>query len=321
MDEQLSYNIHILGLKDASKAGRQRFVGAMERLTGRPREEFEQTFPSPHIPMFQSLGLERTKKVLESLDSGGILVEIRPTDSPPIDAAEELEAGKRACPACNAVQSATNIECHQCGIVFAKYEREQLLKMQKDHTLEQAMIKAMQIREEWLQRAQKYLEGKPLPKDAAKVFAANLLQDEVPFLRLDSTEGPLLLTSRRMLTKTSDGKVLSIPYEMISEVDFGAAIQTKKNKFRVNVKFHAPLPVAPDETISKMSWNLDKESSFSKEVVMDWGYARNFICGSCGERELDFRSEGAKVHCRCMHCATDHEVDLGECVAVPLLAE
>ncbi len=322
MDEHLSYNIHILGLKDASKSGRHRFVGAMERLTGRPRNEFEGQFPSPHIPMFQSLSVERAKKLLETLDSNGVLVEIRPSNSPPIDAAEELEAGKRACPACNVVQSATNIECHKCGIVFSKYEREQLLKMQKDHTLEQAMIKAMQVRDEWLQRAQKFLEGKPLPKDAAKEFAGNLLQDEVPFLRLDSSEGPLLLTSRRMLTKNADGKVLSIPYEMISEVDFGGgAIQTKKSKFRVNVKFHAPLPVSPEDTISKMSWTLDKESSFNKEVVMDWGYARNFICGSCGERDLQYRSEGAKVHCRCMHCATDHEIDLGECVAVPLLSE
>ncbi len=73
--------------------------------------------------------------------------------------------------------------------------------------------------------------------------------------------------------------------------------------------------------ITKMSWILDKESSFNKEVVMDWGYARNFICGSCGERDLDFRTDGTKVHCRCMHCATDHEVDLAECVAVPLLSE
>jgi len=322
MDESVSYNIHILGLKDASKSGRHRFVKAMERLTGRPRDEFEGQFPSAEIPMFQSLGVERAKKVLESLDSDGILVEIRPSDSPPIDAAEELEAGKRACPACNSVQSATNIECHQCGIVFSKYEREQLLKMHKDHTLEQAMIKAMQVREEWLQRAQKFLESKPLPEDAAKPFSGDLFRDEVPFLRLESSEGPLLLTSRRMLTKNANGKVLSIPYEMVSEVEFGGgAIQTKKNKFRVTVKFHAPLPVGPEETAAKMHWNLDKESSFSKEVVMDWGYTRNFICGSCGERNLEFRSEGAKVHCRCMHCATDHEVELAECVAVPLLPE
>jgi hypothetical protein len=322
MTDNLSYNIHVLGLKDASKAGRQRFVGTLERLTGRPRSEFEEEFPSPHIPVFQSLDLSRAKKMLESLDSNGILVEVRPTDSPAINAEEEVEAGKRACPACNAHQSASNIECQRCGIVFSKYEREQLLKMQKDHTLEQAMIKAMQIREEWLQRATKFLEGKPLPKDAAKVFSTILLQDEVPFLRLESAEGPILLTSRRMLTKNSDGKFISMPYEMMSEVDFGGgAIQTKKSKFRVNVKFHSPLPVGAEENIAKMSWNLDKESSFSKEVVMDWGYARNFICGSCGERDLDFRTDGAKVHCRCMHCATDHEVDLGESVAVPLLSE
>ncbi len=322
MDENLSYNIHVLGLKDASKSGRQRFVGTLERLTGRPRSEFEERFPSPHIPVFQSLDLERAKKILDSLDSNGILIEIRPGDSPPINAEEELEAGKRACPACNAHQSASNIECQRCGIVFSKYEREQLLKMQKDHTLEQAMIKAMQIREEWLQRAQKFLEGKPLAKDASKVFSTILLQDELPFLRLDSTEGPLLLTSRRLLTKNDEGKFFSIPYEMISEVDFGGgAIQTKKSKFRVNVKFHSPLPVGPEETITKMSWVLDKESSFSKEVVMDWGYARNFICGSCGERDLDFRTDGDKVHCRCMHCATDHEVDLGESVNVPLLSD
>ena len=322
MDENLSYNIHILGLKDVSKTGRQRFVGTMERLTGRPREEFEESFPSPHLALFQSLDLERAKKVLDSLDSNGVLVEVRPTDSPPVGAEEEVEAGKRACPACNSHQSASNIECQRCGIVFSKYEREQLLKMQKDHTLEQAMIKAMQVREEWMQRATKFLESKPFPKDADKVFSTVLVQDEIPFLRLESSEGPILLTSRRMLTRNNEGKFISMPYEMISEVDFGGgAITTKKSKFKVQVKFHAPLPIPPDEAISKLAWTLDKESSFNKEVVMDWGYARNFICGSCGERDLDFRTDANKVHCRCMHCATDHEIDLGECVAVPLLSE
>ena len=322
MDDNLSYNIHVLGLKDASKTGRQRFVGTMERLTGRPRDEFEEKFPSPDIPVFQSLALERTQKILESLDSSGILVEIRTSDSPPINAEEELDAGNRACPACNAHQSASNVECQRCGIVFSKYEREQLLKMQKDHTLEQAMIKTMQVRDEWMQRATKFLEGKPLPKGAAKAFSTILVQDEVPFLRLESSEGPILLTSRRMLTENTDGKFISMPYEMISEVDFGGgAIQTKKSKFKVQVKFHAPLPIPPDEAISKIAWTLDKESSFNKEVVMDWGYARNFLCGSCGERDLDFRTDNDKVHCRCMHCATDHEIDLGECVAVPLLSE
>ena len=321
MAEALSYDIYVLGLKDPSKAGRQRFVGAMERLTGRPRDEFEEQFPSPQIPMFHSLDVERAKKLAESFESNGILIELRPTDKEPLGAEAELEEGTRACPACDAVQPSTNIECARCGIVFAKYEREQLLKMQKDHTLEQAMIKAMQIREEWMQRATKYLETKPFPKDDAKDFSTMLIPDEVPFLRLESDEGPILLTSRRLLTKIESGRIITIPYEMIGEVDFGSAIQIKKNKLKAQVKFHSPLPIPPDEAIPKMAWNLDKESSFYKEVLMDWGYARNFICGSCGERDLDFRTEGTKVHCRCMHCATDHEVDLAEGVAVPLLAE
>lgn len=321
MAEVLSYDIYVLGLKDSSKAGRQRFVGTMERLTGRPRDEFEEQFPAPQMAMFQALDLERATKIAGSFESNGILIEIRPTDKEPLDVATELEEGTRACPACNAVQPSSNIECTKCGIVFSKYEREQLLKMQKDHTLEQAMIKAMQIREEWLQRATTYLETKPFPKDGAKDFSTVLIPDEVPFLRLESDEGPLLLTSRRLLTKIESGRIIIIPYEMIGEVDFGSAIQIKKNKLKAQVKFHSPLPIPPDEAIAKMAWNLDKESSFYKEVLMDWGYARNFICGSCGERDLDFRTEGTKVHCRCMHCATDHEVDLAEGVAVPLLAE
>ncbi len=79
MDEDLSYNIHVLGLKDASKAGANDSWARMERLTGRPRDEFEEKFPSPQIPVFQSLALDRTKKILDSLDSSGILVEIRPS--------------------------------------------------------------------------------------------------------------------------------------------------------------------------------------------------------------------------------------------------
>jgi formylmethanofuran dehydrogenase subunit E len=54
---------------------------------------------------------------------------------------------------------------------------------------------------------------------------------------------------------------------------------------------------------------------------MDWAFARNFICGSCGERDLEYRTEVATVKMRCMHCATDHEVDMREAVAVPLITE
>jgi hypothetical protein len=321
MQDVFSYDIYVLGLKDPSAGGRHRFASAMERLTGRPSDEFEDHFPSPNLPMFQAMDLESARNAVDALGEVGILVEIRPTDKPPMTQVHERVA-TRECPACNHIQSAVAEECERCGVVFKKYEREQLLKMQKDHTLEQAMIKAMQVREEWLQRANKYLESKPLNQDSVKDFKLMLVQDELPFLRLESAEGPLLLTSRRILAKDTVGKFVSIPYEMVKEVDFGGGpIQTKKSKARLQLIFHSPLPVPPDETFAKMAWHLDKESMFNKEVVMDWGYARNFICGSCGERDLDYRTEGRKVNCRCMHCATDHEIDLAECIAVPKISE
>ena len=36
---------------------------------------------------------------------------------------------------------------------------------------------------------------------------------------------------------------------------------------------------------------------------------------------MDYRTDGNMVHMRCMHCATDHEIDLVEGVAVPMLSE
>jgi hypothetical protein len=109
---------------------------------------------------------------------------------------------------------------------------------------------------------------------------------------------------------------------MISEVDYGGGrLATKKSKFRLQVVFHSPVPLSNGELVKSFTWHLDKDSSFSKDVVLDWGYARNFICGACGERDLQYRTDGAKIRFRCMHCATDHEVDLKECVAVPIIAE
>ena len=322
MEEYGSYDIYILGLQDPSKGGRHKFAGTMERLTGRLRDEFEMDFPSPDIAMFQSLDSEKAKKTVDSLSMSGVLVEVRHTDNPPMEPGAEGDDGDRECPACNARQSAMVDECTKCGVVFKKYEREMLVKMQKDHTLEQAMTKAMQVREEWVHRASQLVEKKPLPKGAAKEFAQVMLQEEIPFVRLDSSEGPLLMTSRRLLSIHSGGAFVSIPYEMVAEVDYGGGrITTKKSKSRLQLTFHAPLPIPPEEAAPKLSWHLTKESTFDKDVVFDWGYARNFICGSCGERELDYRTEDNKVHCRCMHCATDHEIDLTECVAVPLISE
>jgi len=324
MAEVFSYDIYVLGLRNPSAAGRHRFANTMERLTGRPSDEFEGSFPAPNLPMFQAMDQETAQETADVLGETGVLIEIRPTDKPPQEQ-PKMAAATRECPACNQIQPATAEECVKCGVVFKKYEREQLLKMQKDHTLEQAMIKAMQVREEWLHRATQYLESHKLSKDASAAFAAELVPEEVPFCRLNSDEGPILLTSRRLLTRI-DSSFESVPYEMISEVDFGGGKLTmKKAKNRLQIVFHTPLPLKSGAPAKNMTWYLDKESTFSKDVVIDWGYARNFICGACGERELEYRTEekedGYTVHCRCMYCATDHEVDLAECVAVPLISD
>jgi hypothetical protein len=320
MADVFSYDIYVLGLKDPGAGGRHRFAVAMERLTGRSSEEFEQGFPPPNLPMFSAMDQDHAIETAEILGDTGVLIEVRPTDKPPQEQ-QKIAAATRACPSCDHIQGATNEECERCGVVFKKYEREQLLKMQKDHTLEQAMIKAMQVREEWLHRATQYLESHKMAKDASAAFASELVQDEVPFLRLNSEEGPILLTSRRLLTRRE--KVFeSFPYEMISEVDYGGGkIKTAKSKFRLQISFHSPFPLKDGEVVKNMTWHLDKDSSFSKDVVIDWGYARNFICGSCGERELEYRTDDTKLHCRCMHCAMDHEIDVVECVAVPLIGD
>ncbi len=320
MAEVYSYDIYVLGLKDPTAGGRHRFASTMERLTGRSSDEFEEGFPPPNLPMFQAMDPERAAETAGILDDTGVLVEVRPTDKPPQEQAE-IAAATRECPSCNQIQPTVNEECSKCGIVFKKFEREQLLKIQKDHTLEQAMIKAMQVREEWLHRATQHLEQHKMAKDASAAFAAELIQDEVPFLRLNSDEGPILLTSRRLLTR-KENIFESVPYELIREVDYGGGpIKTSKSKFRLQLVFHTPFPLKSGELAKNMTWHLDKDSSFSKDVVMDWGYARNFICGACGERELQYRTEETRMLCRCMHCATDHEIDLQECMAVPLISE
>jgi hypothetical protein len=322
MAENHSYDIFILGLEDPSAQGRHRFAATIENLTGRSAEDFDDHFPSSILPMFEALDTERAQKMVDTLSDAGIIIEVRPIDGPPSEEVFEEDPQNRRCPACHQLQPAAAEECGKCGVVFSKFEREQLLKMQQDHNLEQAMIKAAQVREEWIQRAKKYLETHKLEKDATVEFSTILMQDEVPFLRLDSDEGPLLLTSRRIIAE-NDGKFQSIPYEMIDEVEYGGGrlATSKKAKQRLQIIFHTPFPVSSGQVVKNIAWHLDKDSSFNKEVVFEWGYARNFICGSCGVRDLEYRTDDNKVHMRCMHCATDHEINLVEGVAVPALAE
>jgi len=320
MPDAFSFDIHVLGLVDASPSGRTRFASTMERLTGRPGSEFEQTFPKAEDAAFQYLDQEKARLVAGALGDSGVLIEVRPRVSAPGETEAEQSLSVRVCPSCQHTQPMAAEECEACGVVFAKFEREQVFKMQKDRCLEEALTKALQVREEWLNRAKQYLETHPIPEDATEGFGRVLMRDELPFLRLASDEGPILMTSRRMIAAV--GEIFhSIPYEMISDVDVGGGLVVKKNKVRLHFAFHSQIPLGGGEMKKSLTWQLDKDSSFYKEVIMDWAFARSFICGGCGERDLQYRTDGNKVRARCMHCATDHEIDAREAVAVPLIKE
>jgi len=186
--------------------------------------------------------------------------------------------------------------------------------MQQDRGLEEALSKAIKAREEWYQRANHYLETHPLSPDATAGLSEPVAVGELPFLRLNADEGPVLLTSRRIIA-SHRGQTLSIPYEMIEDVNFGGGLVAKKTKVRMQLVFRAPL-VTSEGTAKSLTWQLDKESGFAKDVVMDWAFARNFMCGACGARDLQFRLEAERNRFRCMHCATDHQVDLREALAI-----
>ncbi len=310
-----SFDLHFLGLKDASAGGRTRFMSAMERLTGEPAQGFKDAMRPTTDPLFRSLSEAPTRTVLDALQDAGVMIEIRPSSAPP-DALLERSLSSQRCPSCGFIQPPEGVEdCPRCGLVFAKWEREKIQKMQRESQLEEALERALQIRKEWVEKANGYLESHPLDADSSIAFGDDLVSQEVPFLRLYSDEGPILMTSQRMLAKF-ERAVYSIPYEMITDVDVGGGLMKKKNRVRLQFTFNCEMPF-PSGPAKSMTWSLDKESAFKKDVIMDWAFARRFICGSCGAYDLQFRLAETAVRARCMHCANDHSVDLAEAVLVP----
>jgi hypothetical protein len=312
-----TYDIHLIGLQDVGKASRTRFLTTMERLTGRAPSEFESAFEDPEQPLFRSLEQRKADMIWKALDEVGALLEVRPRSGAAVEADD---VATTACPNCGFVLAAGAPECSRCGVVFSKVDREEIQKMQQDSHLEEALQKALQVREEWNQRAKQYLESHPLPADATAGFEKELQREEIPFLRLTADESAILMTSRRMLSQTKTGAVASIPYELIADVDVGGGLVVKRNRVRLALTFHSEIPFGGQHTKSA-TWQLDKESAFYKDVIMDWAFARNFMCGQCGERDLDFRIEGSSPHARCMHCATDHEIDLVDAIAIPRIQD
>ncbi len=309
-----SFDIHLLGLKDPSSAGRARFCDGMARITGRPQHEFAPLLEEREPRIFESLAKEQATEVIDKLATVGVRVEIRPSSAIPVSAEDQI-AHTVNCPSCEFIQPAGELECPRCGLVFAKWERENIVRMQREQNLQDAVTRSLQIREEWRIKAQQYLETKPLPPESVTPFEGSLVPEEVPFLALAAEQGSVLLTSRRMLLLL-DGKIVSMPYELLSDVDFGGGLIQNKDKVRMQLSFHVPLMIGESET-SSMAWQLDKESSFFKDIVMDWAFARHFICGACGAADFQYRSEELRPFARCMHCAVDHEIDTVEAVTVP----
>lgn len=314
MRDVISFDIMLLGLAKPGEPGRARYANAMARLTGKPQRDYREPRPSFDKPLFTALDQGTAQMVARTLGDAGALIEVRRSSVVARGASDQL-APTDTCPTCGFVQPAGGNECGKCGLIFSKFEREQVQQMQQDRGLEEALTKAIKARDEWYQRAQHYLESHPLAAEGTAGITEPIAVGELPFLRLNSEEGLILMTSLRIVA-THKGQSMSIPYEMIEDVNFGGGLVAKKSKVRMQLVFRAPLPTG-EGSAKSLTWQLDKESSFFKDVVMDWAFARNFMCGACGARDLDFRLDAGRNRCRCMHCATDHQIDLREAFAIP----
>jgi DNA-directed RNA polymerase subunit RPC12/RpoP len=319
METPYSFDIAFLGLKDPSSAGRARMVLAMERLTGRSTADCQKVLSKVGFTIFESLPLDQTKLIVSALDDAGAVCEIRPKEEVARSVRETMGGGMMQCPSCGFVQMAGPDECSRCGVVFSKMEKDDLRKMKDDRTLEEAQQRAEQIRQEWDERAKQILESRPISEADIEPFRAVLTQEEIPFLLLKAAEGPLLMTSRQMLG-LMDGVFVFLPYEVIKDVDFGGGLVVKKGHTRIVLHFHMPIPFN-NKNVSSLTWQLTANAATNKEAIMDWAFARSYICGACGARDLDFRSEKGVSHGRCMHCATDHVIDLRNHRITPLIAK
>ena len=308
METPYSFDIAFLGLKDPSSAGRSRMVLAMERLTGRSTSDCQEYLSKVGLTIFDSLPADQAKLIINALDEAGAVCEIRPKEESARAVGDTPSGGMVQCPSCGFVQQAGIDECSSCGVIFSKMEKDEVRKMQSNQVLEEAQHRAEQIRQEWDDRAKQIVESRPLPEADFKAFNMVLTQEEIPFLLLEAAEGPLLMTSRQILALI-EGSFAYLPYEIIKDVDYGGGLVGKKGHTRLVLHFHSPIMVK-NKNVKSLTWQLTADAATNKETIMDWAFARSFMCGSCGERDLDFRNEKGETRGRCMHCATDHSIDL-----------
>ncbi|NOZ79056.1 MAG: hypothetical protein GXP48_07755 [Acidobacteria bacterium] len=313
-----SFDIFFLSLRDPSKAGRLRFVQTLGHISDKTNDEIEDILGTGRGLLFERLSRERANAVVKALGNAGARLEIRPNQAPP---AQDDVVATRECPRCGFIERADAEECSQCGLVFAKWEREQIRVMQREKRLEEAMAKALQVRQKWTERATEYVAKHPLSGEIPAPLQAKLSPQETVFMLVESEEGPLVLTSRRCLCRRG-GFTFSVPWELMAGIDFGGGLLKKRGDFsRMQMNFHGPVPIGGGETAQKLMWQVGDLDATDRDTIMSWAYARKFPCGACGETELHFQFDGKKVHGRCMHCATDHEIDLEEALAIPILAD
>jgi len=317
MDTTHSFDIAFLGLKDPSSTGRSLMINAMERLTGRSSAECQEYLSRIGLTIFDSLPGDQAKLILNALDEAGVICEVRPKEEVARAVGDAPGGGMIQCPSCGFVQPAGNEECPRCGVIFSKMEQDQVRQMQKDSALEEAQARAEQVRQEWDDRAKQLIEAKPLEEGATSAFNSVLSQEEIPFLLLALAEGSALMTSRQVLI-SMDGEILTVPYEIIKDVDYGGGLVVKKGHTRLVLHFHAPLPIK-GKNANSVTMQLTAEAATNKEVIMDWAFARAYMFGSCGARDLDYRYDKEGHRARCMHCATDHIIDFKNHTIRPLL--
>lgn len=308
METPHSFDIAFLGLKDPSPTGRARMINAMERLTGRSTADCQEYLARIGLTIFDNLPADQAELILKAMDDAGAICEVRPKEDAPRAAGESPAGEMFQCPSCGFIQPVGLDECPRCGVIFAKMEQDEVRQMQKDRSLEEAQARAEQIRQEWDDRANQILERQPLGDDATMAFEAALTQEEIPFLLLKATEGSALMTSRQVLLLL-EGEFAFLPYEIIKDVDFGGGLVVKKGHTRLVFNFHVPVPFK-GKSVNSMTIQLDADAATNKETIMDWSFARSYLCGSCGAHDFDFRGEKEELHARCMHCATDHIIDL-----------
>lgn len=269
-------------------------------------------------PLIRSIDGQTAAKILTTLDEIGIRTEIRPAaplpTPPPMTPA--VETATTPCPSCGFANPESQPECSACGLVFAKFEKRAVGRMMAESRLEEEINRARRIEQEWTDHASNYRKQHPLPAGATVPFADDLVVEEVPFLRLETDSGPLLLTSKRMLVRTKK-ELISIPFEMISTLEFGGGFSLLGGNTRMVLTFKAPL-VIKRLRASTLTLQVQKNPSFDRETILHWAFSKNFMCGRCGARDLSFRLEKSQPRARCMRCAADHSINLTQAVALPM---